>query len=362
MDTSQARFLEPLDVLFLRGNRLFGEAGSFGDSMLPPWPSVAAGALRSHVFAATGEILDDAERFRLTDFRLARRNADGIVEPLFAVPADLALHDAAASGDVHVSALHPATPAAGIQGSFALSHVPLLAADQRAKPATGYWLSAAGWQQYLHGKVPTPAHLVSSKDLWKTDFRIGIGMDEHTRSAQDAKLFSMQAIAFAAGAGFWVGFAGSEEIGTDATLRLGGDGRGARMHTADPATMPQPDLEAIAASGRARLVLTTPGLFPEGWLLPGMAADGSWQLAGVRARVTAAAVPRAQVISGWDLVKRQPKPAQRAAPTGSVYWLENLEASVDALRKLADHGLWLNGDDTGSRRIEGYNRFHFAAA
>lgn len=39
------RFLEPLDVLFLRGNKLFGDPGSYGASLVPPWPSVAAGAL-----------------------------------------------------------------------------------------------------------------------------------------------------------------------------------------------------------------------------------------------------------------------------------------------------------------------------
>ena len=40
-------FIEPVDILFLRGNRLFGDAGSFGESLTPPWPSVVAGALRS---------------------------------------------------------------------------------------------------------------------------------------------------------------------------------------------------------------------------------------------------------------------------------------------------------------------------
>ena len=37
-------FIEPLDVLYLRGNKLFGDPGSYGESMIPPWPSVAAGA------------------------------------------------------------------------------------------------------------------------------------------------------------------------------------------------------------------------------------------------------------------------------------------------------------------------------
>ncbi|MEN9559070.1 MAG: hypothetical protein RLZZ502_281, partial [Pseudomonadota bacterium] len=62
-------FIEPLDVLFLRGNKLFGAAGSFGDCLVPPRPAVASGAIRSALLAnkniditafAKGEI-NDAE-------------------------------------------------------------------------------------------------------------------------------------------------------------------------------------------------------------------------------------------------------------------------------------------------------------
>lgn len=35
--------IEPLDVLILRGNKLFADAGSHGEALMPPWPSVAAG-------------------------------------------------------------------------------------------------------------------------------------------------------------------------------------------------------------------------------------------------------------------------------------------------------------------------------
>ena len=47
-------FIKPLDVLFLRGNKLFGDPGSYGESLVPPWPSVLAGALRSGLIAERG--------------------------------------------------------------------------------------------------------------------------------------------------------------------------------------------------------------------------------------------------------------------------------------------------------------------
>ncbi len=99
------RFLEPLDVLFLRGNKLFGDPGSYGESLVPPWPSVAAGALRSRILADDGVDLaefaqgtlthpqlgtpDNPGDFAVTAFHLARRTEDQQVEVLIAPPADL---------------------------------------------------------------------------------------------------------------------------------------------------------------------------------------------------------------------------------------------------------------------------------
>ncbi|MDY6813388.1 MAG: type III-B CRISPR module-associated Cmr3 family protein, partial [Pseudomonadota bacterium] len=51
---STSVFIEPLDVLFLRGNKLFGDPGSYGEALIPPWPSIAAGALRSRMLADDG--------------------------------------------------------------------------------------------------------------------------------------------------------------------------------------------------------------------------------------------------------------------------------------------------------------------
>ena len=51
----------------------------------------------------------------------------------------------------------------------------------------------------------------------------------------------------------------------------------------------------------------------------------------------------------------------RAAPTGSVWWLDELDATPDALRKLAETGLWREPCDDAARRAEGFNRIAIAA-
>lgn len=377
MSTVETRFLEPLDVLFLRGNKLFGDPGSYGEALIPPWPSAAAGAIRTRMLADAGidlaafaqgkiEHVDlgtpsQPGSFAITAFQLARRHDDGRVEALYALPADLVVSEAA-EGASHVRALTPLPPGEGLQSSAPLPLLPLLAEAERSKPVSGYWLTETGWRTYLAGKTPAAAELVKSCDLWQLDPRVGVGLDPATRRAANGRLFTVQAVALRAGVGFIAAINGATPPATG-SLRLGGDGRAAAIRSADW-TPPAPDYAALAKAGRCRLVLATPGLFNAGWLPTGYSAqpDGSYRLDlhGVKARLVSAAISRAEMISGWDLAKWQPKPAQRAAPTGSVYWLDELDATPETLGKLAAEGLWGQPCEDAARRAEGFNRVWLA--
>ncbi len=389
----ETRFIEPLDVLFLRGNKLFGDPGSYGEALIPPWPSAAAGAIRSRMLADAGADLrnyatwpkelgtaDEPGPFTVTGFQLARRHVDGRVEALYVLPADLVVSETG-EGAIHVRSLTP-TPLPGGEGlctSAPLPWLPVLAERERSKPAAGYWLTETGWRAYLAGKTPAASELVKSSDLWQLDPRVGVGLDPATRRAADGRLFTVQAVALVKpgdrigtsrearkAADYSVGFVTAINGATPPTtgsLRLGGDGRAAAIRSADW-TPPAPDYAALAKAGRCRLVLATPGLFGAGWLPTGLSAqpDGDFRLDihGVKARLVSAAIPRAEIISGWDLAKWQPKPAQRAAPTGSVYWLDELEATPEALGKLATEGLWGQPCEDAARRAEGFNRVWLA--
>lgn len=389
------RFLEPLDVLILRGNKLFGDPGSYGESLVPPWPSAAAGAIRSRMLADTNAALNDPATwpeelgtpdapgsFTVTAFHIARRHGDGRVEPLFQLPADLVVSEGE-DDTPRLRALEPVTfpEGPGIASSAPVPQLPVLAEPERSKPASAYWLTEAGWRDYLAGQVPEARHLARSGQLWHLDLRVGVGLDAGKRSAAEGRLFSLQAVAMTQqgnligtdqitrkailadyDVGFLVAVAGATPPASG-TVRLGGDGRAAAIHGCEPG-LPEPDYQAIAKAGCCRLVLTSPGLFAQGWLPEGAVDDDGqvrFDLHGVKGRVVCAAVPRAEIVSGWDLARWEPKPAQQAAPTGSVYWLDEIEATPEALRKLAAEGLWNEPCEDAARRAEGFNRIQIAA-
>jgi CRISPR-associated protein Cmr3 len=417
MNSVETCFLEPLDVLFLRGNKLFGDPGSFGESLIPPWPSVVGGALRSRMLAddrvdlaafADGEVSHhslgklvgpdgspgEPGTFTVTAFHLARRRNDGTVEMLIQPPADLVISKNE-DGKLEAGSLTPTEVAgAGLISSAPFEKLPVLAERERSKPVGDYWLTEPGWKKYLAGETPKDdGDWAKSAALWKLDHRVGVGLDATTRRAADGRLFSVQAVAMVKRghrigtdeqtgkpilADYDVGFLAAISGAVppkDGTVRLGGDGRAAAVHAVE-ASLAAPDYETIVAARRCRLVLATPGIFSTpvpragqgdraGWLPTGVTqeADGAYRfdLHGVKGGLVCAAVPRAEVVSGWDLAKWQPKPARRAAPTGSVYWLADLEATPEALRKLAGQGLWSDPCEDTVRRAEGFNRAAIAA-
>ncbi len=397
------RFINPIDVLFARGNKSFGDPGSYGASLVPPWPSVVAGALRSRIlvedktdlaaFAAgklTHPILGTPEQpgvFRLRAFHLARRFADGRTELLAPPPADLVISEPAATGvkekgeKTLVQMISP-TPLSvnksGWTSSYPLPLHPVLRQKLRTKPADRRWLTESGWKKYLDGKVDLiQDDLIDTKRLWDVDVRVGVGLEAATRAAAEGRLFTVEAVAFLKrehgvdyDVGFLVAVAGlpQDDSLRPGVLRLGGDGRAAALEAVPEYKLPEPDYERFAAERKCRLILATPGIFQKGWLPDGVKKEKEesgpvfhFELQGVRGKLVAACVPRAEVISGWNLAKGFPKEAQRAVPAGAVYWLDELEARPEDLKRLAESGLWAEPCPHPQRRAEGFNLVWVAA-
>ena len=371
------RFIQPVDTLSLRGNRLFGAAGDFGECGFPPKPSVLAGALRSLLLAQAaeqiegftrGQRLQDPELDRILgipaapgNFALrgvfpASKGSDGRVSLLLPLPADLLVFNEGR----HVRPLEPQALPVGIQAGTpgGLPLVAILRQAEASKPEGGWLLNQAGVAAYLAGQPIQPEHLVKQSSLWAREPRVGIGLARASRTAEDGKLFTVEHTVprqpehDSLAVGLAVAVDGVEDrLPPSGFLRLGGDGRAAAL-----AAMPAPDwpspLDIIRRTGRFKLTLTTPGLFAEGWrpTLPD----------GLAARLVCAATPRFEVISGWDLAAWAPKAAERAVPAGAVYWYEDFADDPGKLAEWVACGLWSHNPDQ-TRRAEGFNNALLAA-
>jgi CRISPR-associated protein Cmr3 len=301
--------------------------------------------------------------FRITLFTVAKRNG-ATVEPCLPMPADLVARPI--GGEPSAIRLEPAPVTASVGCGNTLRHLPVLRHDEPCKPDMGVWLSARGLRAYLEGEPIPEGGLVPQAKLWAYDTRLGIALNGGTRTAETGRIYTAETVAMSADAGFLVGVSGADGlVPQDGLLRFGGDGRGARLQGCSP-DLPKTPWKRIEKEKRFRLVITSPAFFPGGWILPGCRAEGGhwiWEMEGFRARLVAASVKRHDVVSGWDLANQRPKPAMRAVPAGSVYWLEGFEGNIGILKEFTKWGLWDPQEETGQgpRRAEGFNGVLMAA-
>ncbi len=375
-------FVSAYDVLLPRGNRGFGNSASeFGEISIPPSPSLFAGAFRSMLAASDPETLVAIEKggfptnpalravlgsfrepgtFRVSGVALCKRGEDKSSRAVFPLPADIQVFDR--DGSPCPIRVKPSPVPAGIQAGLPLPMLPVLKGPQK-KPLGNLFLNQRGFEAYLDGGAPEGKDLVEKKTVWKTETRIGIGLDGQTRSASDGRLYSTEAVSFDGSAGFLVSLDGLDEgFPRSGELRLGGDGRGAHFEEVEW-KLGFPDLKKVSENRAFRLILSTPGIFSKGWL-PELVVEkeGARILEGrgFTARLACAAIPRTETVSGWNLVLAAPKPAMRVAPSGSVFWFDGFEGDPVKLQEWVDYGLWGPSPDA-QRRAEGFNQAFLAS-
>jgi CRISPR-associated protein Cmr3 len=368
-------------VLFRDGRSY--DATNIGSSTAHPMPQAVLGALRARVGRALGfdwdfaratprvtELVGTPERpgaIRILGpfYARARETDEGlVVESLFARPADLVAFPDPDPWRTDRRREHPLRPGAvpdtavnlpsGMSTTLLpLRHRPALSGrkplelDQVPAYLTldemRYWLLHASSAPEIRGRnvpeVPDP----------ERDIRVHVAISPQG-TARDQMLFSAERITMPVeppdtrGAfgdtryGYALDIEGADAAALlEGSWRIGGKGgaviaRAAQLGEATASWLPSV-LDALAAHTCFRWVLTTPGLFADGFRPDFVQADGTAMFPGttVRVALVAAAVGRPIGYSGWDLQHPgresgrgrstgAPRPTRLFVPAGSVYF------------------------------------------
>lgn len=333
--------IEPRDPLLVRDGRPFSATpGARAVSLNFPFPSTTTGAVRTRAGRdASGRFVADPAAMQAIavcgPLLVELDDEDAIADWLLPAPADALLLPADENRPAIRHWLRPQTlPDGAVSDQPAgLALVGLAAPDPRKpqKDAPAFW-RCCHFEQWLHQPTsdipPDLGHAGPTRET-----RIQIGRDAQRGAAADGALFETSGLEFTRSGAGPHRLSGARRlalaVATDATLpaqpvhdHMGGERRLVTWRRANQ-TLPAcpPELaQRIAADGRCRLILLTPACFSAGF-------RPTWLLNprnGVTPRLAAIAINRAQVVSGWDFVKQEPKPTRRLAPAGAVLFL-NLE-------------------------------------
>ena len=361
--------LTAFDTLFFRESRPFESiGGSELASVFPPPPRTVLGAVRAAIGDAMGvnwqtfkenqavrDVIgygDDLGKLSLNGIWLSRRLKDGKHERLYPVPLYL-LRKQEGEDPVEFERLRIDKPTCTHLGNVRLPALP----DKKYgfKPLENHWVTAGGLAKILAGaSALTKDELISNKELFEREPRLGIARNNETRIVQEGLLYQSSHIRPKVELSLEVELTGvPDAILNQQVLRLGAEGRMAGLEIID--TPKDSGLPAVPkpTTDTKGLIITflTPARFADGsWVLPGFTESNSetkcWtgEIKGIALKLHAAVIGKAQREGGWDMAQRKPRDMQSFIPAGSSYYVEladqkQLNAAIQTL-----HGLRIGED------------------
>ncbi len=349
--------IEPHDPLIVRDGRPFSATpGAQAVSLSFPFPSTTTGGVRTRAglkddifdIAMTQEVKKIKVRGPLL-VELLSNNGTGQIKWLVPAPADaLIFEPGSEKGKSVLQRLVPLSRYEGAVTDFDGKQphlVGLSVADARKPskeiPHYWYWDKFEQWllkPETLQEQEKLPGSLGHKGP--SREHRMHVSMELDQRVAKEEALFGTSGLEFTftekrkLGKARQLALAVAVEENEAPGLKegiagLGGERRMVSWRKSDsdlPLCSPKTQ-EAIVKDRACRIILLTPAYFEQGYY-------PSWltqEQFGVKPHIAAIAIQRPQVVSGWDLEKRGPKPTRRLAPTGTVIFL-NLEGSNDAIR------------------------------
>jgi CRISPR-associated protein Cmr3 len=385
-------FIEPTEPLLFRTGRPFNAGESnFAETIFPPTPETLQGALRAMIAAQwskssqgrsrrtndlfsepgvvelIGRRLGDRNvygRFRLTGLTLGRRDErTHKVSRLFPAPAHL-IQATLKDGSGKTAEIVRLAPRSLSQD--ASNHPPgtqLLFPERgekksagKSEPLTG-WLTSLGLRRALSKegfpgtleKEEKEKYLIPAHKIYERESRLGIGMNNATKTTEEGYLYQVQMVRMQPHYGFVVDIKFGEERYGDSELphleqlrtppelaflregwlTLGGEQRVARFNVLQAEEIAEEGINQTASGNL--LYFATPAYFKNGWLpqdpniLP--------------AKPLTAALERYQPIGGWLLTPGTAggasKLTRRCIPAGSVYYFDK---SVSVTHPITEYG------------------------
>lgn len=200
-----------------------------------------------------------------------------------------------------------------------------------SKPLENTWLTYAGLEAVLNGKLPTKEDLKTVKDLFQRESRLGIARDNARRTVEEGMLYQTQHIRPHAELAVQLDVEGlPKEMPPKAIIRLGGEGRTASVK-AQSRVNELPSIMNNAKTKRLLLYLLTPlpiQTTGKAWQpLPGFTREERdnqtvWvgNINGIGLELHGAVTGKALREGGWDMAKHQPRPVSSLIPAGSVFF------------------------------------------
>lgn len=341
-DTMKYLFIEPLDVWLFRNGRPFNKGEDHtAQGIFPPMPSTMQGVLRTHHLALNRVYVYDAEEIREhvgtrydypSDFQVAgpflARKQNGRIARYFPMPQDLYLEaerDVYRTFKLETKQQFPIYTDLRSHDDPEAAHLQLLHRHTSQEPQKeeiegGAWISETGMATYLHNQQLPKDAVIKGSDLFATEARTGIALNDAQRTTKEGLLYEVKFMRLKENVGLAVGLAGLEGWPDEGVIAIGGEARAGYYRNCS-GWLPMHTLAANADVTQFKLVFLTPTYFAKGW------RSENWSQFFVNdVELVATALGRPLIWGGRDLAQNKHEPSYRYVPAGSVYYFKGQPA------------------------------------
>lgn len=368
--------IEPRDPLIARDGRPFGpNPGVRATSNAFPFPSTTTGGVRTRTGTDVNGYfdisrIDEVKRLVVRGPLLVQLNPESTIEHWLApAPADALLlqpdtvENEQAVRKMLVPLQLPQNAATDLSPELNLVGMtePLPDKPLHQPPRYWYWSEFEQWLSQPQSGLVSPEQLGTPGPT--PERRTHVRILHNAQTAEEGMLFQTQGIEFAytdrhsAAYRLQTVQRFALAVVTDAELysglgALGGERRTVTWRKSEAILPTPPDglFEQIGDHRACRLVLLTPACFTNGYLPTFLLQPQH----GVTPHLRGLALPRYQVVSGWDFEINKPKPTRRLAPAGTVLFLTLSGDKADIEQWVKQFWLQTCVSDKEQDRLDGF--------
>ena len=342
-------FIRPLDSLFFRDGRPFGEASRSSSGL--PTPQTLYGAVITSIllhfkvdFQKLGSFPSTLEALKnivpnapwISDIKIhgpwiAQKESDAC-KLYYNAPSVLLKSKKESDKQCFSSLPKKASEIPGWNSPEGLR--PLWTVKVSSEMASGY-LSHNTMAKFLNGTTIGNDEIVEPHKIFSYQSRTGIGIDADTNVTQKSIIYAANHLCMKED----FGFAFSLELPESADslpndvfklLSWGGESRKVLLEPIPNITHPEVN---IKPGFKPFVVLSTPAMFN---------SEKPWKPECFQKSLCAASVPSSICVSGWDFRTRGPKLSRFGVPSGSTFFLED-ESEIPSTGSLCNQETALSG-------------------
>ena len=304
--------IKPLDTLFFRDGKPFNAGSeSWSDSSFLPNPSVIWGAMYAVLFnegkVSTKE--EDRKKLKIKNIYLYNEKKTTILVP---APLDIFVDD---DGNRYIAKYKDVD----FISNYPLKVISYVDIDKELKPIENHFIEINSLYRHYTKGYERQLILYSFDDVFVQDYKIGIKIDNLTKTAQENYLYRIDLTQFLDEWAFLVEYESQIEFKNRGILKLGGESRAASYNIIDePIGLKSANEYKKQVSKELenqkyfKVFIKTPTYFKCGW-------------EPEQEELVCANVGKYISIGGWDMEYKNHKPMKRYVPAGSVYVFKKQE-------------------------------------